>query len=118
MVGDGAAQNLLAPKPHLGAPRGNAPRDGQHGPPHGGPLVNGVKTVMVNERLIRPASAMGQVRKRSEISGFALVTPPGWDQDDGENCKGRHLRWPRPARDRSNDPDQRRRETEPKREPA
>lgn len=73
MVGNGAAPDLLAPKPHLpvasprklpnrttikelgwrlGAPRGDVPRDGQHGPPRGRPMVNGVKTDMVNERLI------------------------------------------------------------------
>src|ERR1700730_3911238 len=58
-----------APARPLGAPRGNAPRDGQHGTPDGGPLVNGVKTDMVNERLSRLAPEATRPRKRPENSG-------------------------------------------------
>src|SRR5581483_1997029 len=53
VVGRGAAPFLLAPAPQIaGAARGTRPRERQHGPPKGRPLVNGVETDMVNERLI------------------------------------------------------------------
>ncbi len=48
-------RGTMPPRPEaaiLGAPRGRTPRERHHGPPDGRPLVNGLETDMVNERLI------------------------------------------------------------------
>src|ERR1700761_187888 len=85
------------------------PRDDRHGPPDGRPLVNGVKTDMVNERLIGPGGGL-------PASGFALVASPQRRQNAREHDQRGEFRRPGPAPPRGDDADQRRGKAEPERE--
>ena len=71
------------PAPARNALRGNGRRDHRHGPPSGGPMVNGVKTDMVNDRLtgIAPAARLPLQRQVSDPP--SLPSPLAGERREG-----------------------------------
>jgi hypothetical protein len=81
-VASGACQPTLAtcsdaerPGGCAGASRSKWPRNRRHEPPSGGPMVNGVKTDMVNARLIRIAAVAIGYRAVGNPDSRGRVTP-------------------------------------------
>lgn len=78
-------------------PMRRQPRGDEHGPPSSGPMVNGVKTHMVNGRLIGTAAAAPAPQVPLPL-GFALVAAPRRNDQQGEYDKGHEFGLPGPAR--------------------